>query len=130
MIHVTVYRSLVLLRVSIAAVFFMHALVRLLNHSMERFAGYLEQKGLVYGMMIVWLITIFELLGGLLLALGFYTKQLALCFIALLLAGIVLIHFSLGWFVGEHGTGGMEYSFILIVTLITIIAANNKKSHP
>jgi len=51
-----------------------------------------------------------------------YTRLLAAGFIILLLVGIVLIHASLGWFVGEHGTGGCEYSFILIVALLVIAA--------
>ena len=38
--------------------------------------------------------------------------------------GIVIIHWQLGWFVGEHGTGGMEYSLSLMVSLLVIAAAD------
>ena len=48
--------------------------------------------------------------------------------IALLLAiaigGIVLIHWRFGWFVGEHGTGGSEYSIALIVMLLVVAAGD------
>jgi putative oxidoreductase len=33
----------------------------------------------------------------------------------------------LGWFVGEHGVGGMEYSLCLLVALIAI-AAHDRSS--
>ena len=38
--------------------------------------------------------------------------------------GIVLIHRHLGWFVGEHGTGGSEYSVALIVMLLVLATAD------
>ncbi len=38
--------------------------------------------------------------------------------------GIVLIHRHLGWFVGEHGTGGSEYSVALIFMLLVLAAGD------
>ena len=87
----------------------------------------MESKGFPYGIAWVWGITAFEIIGGLLLAFGYFTKILSAGFICLLVVGIVLIHASFGWFVGEHGTGGCEYSFILIAALIVIAASNQKQ---
>ena len=42
----------------------------------------------------------------------------------LTVAPIVIIHWRLGWFVGEHGSGGMEYSVSLMVSLLVIAAAD------
>jgi putative oxidoreductase len=42
----------------------------------------------------------------------------------ILLVGIALIHRHLGWFVGEHGTGGSEYSVSLLLALLVIAAAD------
>lgn len=125
--YLNLYRSLVWLRIAIALVFFLHALFRVLNNTIEMFGGFLEQKKFISGTVIVWCLTCFEILGAILLAIGRYTKPIALGFICILVIGIILIHFRLGWFVGEHGTGGIEYSFILIMALITIITAANKK---
>ena len=36
--------------------------------------------------------------------------------------GIWLIHRHNGWFVGEHGTGGSEYSVALLAMLLVIAA--------
>jgi putative oxidoreductase len=119
--------SLILLRVSIAAIFLAHSTVRIANSTVGQFGEFLENKGFAFGVVWVWGITVFEIIGGLLLAFGYFTKILAAGFIFLLVVGIVLIHAELGWFVGEHGTGGSEYSFILIMALI-VIAASEKKS--
>lgn len=117
--------SLIALRVAIALVFLAHALVRVLSiGSMATFSGFLHKQGLIFGNLLVWGLTVFEIAGGLLLALGSFTRWLAAGFIIILLMGIVLIHLQRGWFVGEHGTGGMEYSFILIVALLVVMAAD------
>jgi len=112
----------VLLRLSLAVVFLAHAVVRVANGSIPQFGQFLTAKGLPAGTLLVWLITIFELVGGLLLAAGRYVRWLSAGFIILLLVGILLIHASQGWFVGEHGTGGVEYSFVLIVAFLVVSA--------
>jgi len=124
----SVRQSLIVLRVSIAGIFLAHAIVRLLlEGSVAQFAGYLDNKGMVYGTAIVWAITVFEIAGGIAMALGYATRWMAAGFILLLLTGIVLIHAERGWFTGEHGSGGCEYSFALIVSLLVIAAGGNEK---
>lgn len=115
--------GIVLLRISLALVFLTHAIVRITNGSIPQFGQFLTAKGLPAGTLLVWLINIFEIVGGLLLALGRYVRWLSAGFIGLLLVGILLIHASRGWFVGEHGTGGSEYSVILIVAFLVVAAA-------
>jgi putative oxidoreductase len=124
---INLYRSLILLRIAVAGIFMAHAIVRLLGGTMERFAGFLGNKGFPFALIIVWLITAYEIIGGVLLIIGKLTKWISLGFILMLLIGIIIIHAANGWFVGEHGNGGIEYSFILIIAL-TVIAATNKKS--
>ncbi|PJJ59063.1 DoxX family protein [Hymenobacter chitinivorans] len=121
--------SLVLLRMTVAGLLMAHAAVRVLNGSIQQFAGFLQHKGLPYGTVLVGLITAVELLGGLLLLLGVFTRWVALVFFLLISAGIVLIHAENGWFVGEHGTGGMEYSVLLLVCLL-VLAASQPVSAP
>lgn len=119
-------KSLILLRISLAIIFLAHAIVRVVNYTIPLFGAALERKGFPYGVGWVWAITAFEIVGGILLALGYFTKWLSLGFILMLIVGVVLIHASLGWFVGEHGTGGSEYSFILIMALLVISASDKK----
>lgn len=126
-------QSIFFLRLSVAVIFLAHAVMRLiLEGSLQQFAGYLNNKGLVYGTLIVWLITIFEIAGGIALILGYAIKWFAAGFVVLLIVGCILIHIERGWFVGEHGSGGCEYSYVLIVALLVIAAAenNNKANLP
>jgi len=39
----------------------------------------------------------------------------------------VLIHSKFGWFVGEHGTGGSEYSVALLL-LLFLVAVDDRAS--
>ncbi len=118
-------QSLLLLRITIPLFFVAHAVARIANGTVERFAGFLSSKGFIAATTMVWGLTVYEIIGGLALALGYFTKYLSLGFIFILLMGIVIIHYQNGWWVGEHGEGGMEYSFALILGLI-VIAANGK----
>jgi putative oxidoreductase len=115
-------QTLFLLRIAVAIIFLAHAIVRICNGSIPQFAEFLTGKRLPFGVAQVWCITTYEITGGVLLILGRYTRWVTAGFIALLAIGIVLIHADQGWFVGEHGTGGSEYSFILIVALLVIAA--------
>ena len=38
--------------------------------------------------------------------------------------GIWLIHRHTGWFVGEHGVGGSEYSVALLAMLLVVAASD------
>ena len=55
--------------------------------------------------------------------LGIQVRVAALALASIALGGIVIIHAKLGWFVGEHGTGGSEYSVCLLLCLLVIAAA-------
>ncbi len=118
--------SLVILRIALAIFFMAHAAVRIYGGSIPAFAGFLSSKGFPFSLAIVWLISIYELSAGTLLILnkGVRWAAAGLFFIATM--GIVIIHARLGWFVGEHGTGGMEYSLCLMVSLIVIAAFDAK----
>jgi putative oxidoreductase len=124
---ITLDRSLIVLRVATAGMFLAHSIVRICNGTMPRFADFMENKGFPFGMLIVILITIFETVGGILMLLGYYSRWMAAGFIFLLLMGNMIIHWENGWFVGEHGSGGMEYSFELVFALIVIAAADEEK---
>lgn len=120
-------QTLILLRVAIAIMFMAHAGVRVANGTIPRFAGFMNEKGFIFGLAVVWAITLFELIGGALLIMNKYTRWVAAGFMAISGGGIVIIHAANGWFVGEHGTGGVEYSIVLFVACIVIAASQNAK---
>lgn len=120
--------SLVVLRVGIASLFMAHAFMRIANDTIPRFADYMGALGFPQPLLWVWAITLVEIVGGSLMIVGIKVRWMALGLFAIAAGGIVLIHAKLGWFVGEHGTGGSEYSVCLILCLLVIAAADAE--HP
>jgi putative oxidoreductase len=118
---------MVLLRVAIAVMFMAHAGVRIVNGTIPRFAEFMTGLGFFYGIGWVWAITLFELIGGALLIVGQFSRWVSAGFMAISGVGIVLIHANNGWFVGEHGTGGVEYSIVLFVACVVLAAADRER---
>ena len=116
------------MRYSVAVIFFLHAIVRVFNGTIPRFADYLTSKGLPSGTGLVIAITVLEIGGSVLLVLDVWVRQVAAALFVMLLIGIILIHAENGWFTGEHGTGGIEYSFLLMIGLMVIAAAQKNKA--
>jgi putative oxidoreductase len=116
--------ALIVLRVSVAIFFMAHATVRVAGGSVAQFGDFMQRLGFSPGIAWVWGITLFELIGGAMMALGRQVRWAATGLFAIAAVGIVLIHRHFGWFVGEHGTGGSEYSVCLMVALLVIAAAD------
>ena len=114
----------ILLRGIVALIFMAHAAVRLVNGSVPQFGAFLESRGFPWGVAFVLLISSYEIIGGSLLALGIRVKWVCAGLAFIVLVGIAIIHANLGWFVGEHGTGGMEFSWLLVFALL-VLAAND-----
>ncbi len=121
---ISLHNSLLVLRVGIPMLFMAHAIVRIANGSMPQFAGFLGSIGFPQPLLVVWAITLTELVAGTLLVLGFWQRYAALTLASIAAGGIVLIHSNIGWFVGEHGTGGSEYSVCLLLALLVLAAAD------
>jgi putative oxidoreductase len=121
-------QALTALRVATAIFFMAHAIMRVVNGTIPQFALRLTYEGWPFATAIVWAITVCEVVSGVALIVGRYIRWATAGLMLIAVMGIVIIHARLGWFVGEHGTGGMEYSLALIVSLITIAAADRDAS--
>nr|WP_310522180.1 DoxX family protein [Polymorphobacter sp.] len=119
--------ALVLARVMTAVFFMAHAIMRIANGSIPQFAKFLEAQGFPAGLVLVWAITAVEIVAGACLLLGRQVRPAAAGLLVIAIGGIMLIHRHLGWFVGEHGTGGSEYSVALIVLLVVVAAADGQR---
>ena len=115
--------SLTVLRVVTPLLFMAHAVVRIVNYTIPGFAEFLGARGFPQPLLVVWAITLVELVAGTLMILGIQVRAAALGLASIAFGGIVIIHAKLGWFVGEHGTGGSEYSVCLLLCLLVIAAA-------
>ena len=120
--------SLTVLRVVTPLFFIAHAVVRIINGSIPRFADFLGTRGFPQPVAWVWAITVVEIVAGTLMIVGVSVRCMAAALASIALGGIVIIHAKLGWFVGEHGTGGSEYSVCLLLCLLVIAAADSERS--
>ncbi len=123
----TLNQALLLLRVGVAVLFMAHATVRVVNGSIPGFGGFLETRGWPQGVALVWMITVWEIGAGLCMAVGRCVRLCAAGLGFICFMGIVIIHAKLGWFVGEHGVGGVEYSLCLLMALTVIAAADRHR---
>ena len=124
---ISLAQALMLVRIVTALLFMAHAAVRIANGTIPQFGKFMASVGFPAGEAVVWTITIVELIAGTLLIINRYARVAATALFAIAAMGIVLIHRHLGWFVGEHGTGGSEYSVALMVLLIVIAAADRSR---
>ena len=119
--------ALVFIRVVAAALLFVHGAARISYGTVDDFGGFLGSQGFPLGFYIAWAITLFELVASVMLAVGFYTWVIALLFAVELAVGIALVHWKDGWFVVGAGRNGMEYSALLMASLLAIAYASYKR---
>jgi putative oxidoreductase len=114
-------------RIGISLLLFIHGVARIWFGGVEPFGTFLTHVGFPFGYTLAWSITIFELVGSFLMAVGRFNKQIAIGFILELLGGIILVHAQHGWFVVGHSSNGVEYNISLISSLILIWAMDQFK---
>lgn len=112
-------------RIVTAGLFLAHAIGRIMLGSIPQFGAFMENLGFPKGVAVVWAITVVEIVAGLALILGRWVRWACLALFAVVFGGIVLIHAGNGWFVGEHGVGGSEYS-VALIALLLLIAAHDR----
>ena len=120
--------ALRLLRIVTALLFMGHASMRLVLGTIPQFGVFMESQGFAHGQAWVLAITFYELGAGSLLILDRGVRWAASGLAVIVAVGIWLIHRHNGWFVGEHGTGGSEYSVALLAMLL-VIAAHDAARH-
>jgi len=109
-----------ILRITVALLILVHGIFRLVAGGVAPFGVWLESQGFPMGFAWALAVTLFELIGPALMLVRRWTSLVALGHAAILTLGMVLVHLPFGWFVVGAGRNGMEYSVILIVSLLTI----------
>lgn len=114
---------MLVVRCAVAAIMFIHGTYRTAVGGVTGFGGFFESLGVPAGVALAWLLTIAEIVGALILACRIAVVPIALWFAVELATGVVLVHWARGWFVVGGGTGGMEFSMLLIACFIALVAA-------
>lgn len=103
------------LRVSMGVLFLAHAGLKLFVFTPAGTAGYFASLGLPGP--LAYLVIAAELLGGIALILGVYSRWVSLALVPILLGSIYVPHAAAGFFFSNEG-GGWEFPAFWTVTLI------------
>jgi putative oxidoreductase len=103
-----------LLRLTLGVVFLAHALVKALVFTLPGTAAFFVEHG--FPGWTAYPVFVAELVGGLALVTGVYTRLVALGLVPVLL-GAFTVHWSNGWYFGSPN-GGWEYVAVLLAALL------------
>ncbi len=118
-----------LLRFSAALILLIHAIPGMFNNGINDFGNlYLNQIGFApFGLYIAWAIKISHVIAAVLLLINKFVKLASIVTIFVLIMGIIMVHLQEGWFVVGGGRNGVEFNFLLICVLLTIMFPNGFK---
>ena len=121
-----VEKNTFLLRLPVAIILLSHSVFGIFDNGINDFGNlYLNQVGFApIGLYLAWAIKLSHIAAALCLLLNKFIFPAAIVTIAILVAGIVMVHFKEGWFVVGGGRNGMEYNFLLIFVLLAIMFPN------
>ena len=120
--------AVIFLRTVVALIMFIHGVGRIYLGIVDGFGEFLTTGGFPFGFYLAWAVTIFEIVGSILIAAGFYVAPLAIIFALHLLCGIYFVHLKDGWFVVGAGRNGAEFSVLLIASFITLAISHFGKN--
>ena len=112
--------ALMIQRVLLSFIIAAHGWARWIFDAVEPFGIWLDGQGFPLGVVIAYTVTLIEVLGTPLLAIGRFVLPLCIIYSVIYTMGIVLVHAPEGWFVVGLGRNGMEYSVLLIVCLLSV----------
>lgn len=121
-----IYSNTFLLRLAVSVIFFMHGVPSILEGSVNDFGNlYLNTVGFApFGLYIAWAVKLTHVVSIPLLLLNKYLIPVAIANIFILIVGIIMVHYPEGWYVVGGGRNGVEFSFLLIFSLVTIMFPN------
>ena len=120
------FNKIFFIRFAVAVILLVHGLGGMFNGGVNDFGNlYLNQIGFApLGLPIAWAIKISHVVTAFCLLLQKYIKVAAIITIFILIMGIILVHFKEGWFVVGGGRNGVEFNFLLIFALLSIMYPN------
>jgi putative oxidoreductase len=117
------------LRISVAIILFTHSIPGMFDGGINAFGNlYLNEIGFApFGPALAWAIKLSHVVCAVLLLLNKQILLACLTTIAILIMGIIMVHFREGWFVVGGGRNGVEYNFLLIAVLVQIMVNERRR---
>jgi putative oxidoreductase len=103
--------GLAILRIVVGLVFFAHGLQKLLMFGVGGFSGFLTSLGVPLPGLFAVIVIAVEVLGGLALILGLFTRWAALPLAVDMIVALLTVHLANGFFVSD---GGYELVLLLL----------------
>ncbi|WP_269630431.1 DoxX family protein [Pelomonas sp. BJYL3] len=117
--------SVTLVRWAVALVILMHPLHGYFHaENIPRFGEYLSSLGFPFGGALAWAVLLTQTAASLLMLAGRLVVPACAAHVVVLLTGIVVFHYPLGWYVVGPGEGGMEFSVLMISCLLAVAWAH------
>jgi putative oxidoreductase len=108
------------LRLVVGLVFVVHGAQKLFVFGFGGTAGFMQSIGIQAPMVASIVVTLVELLGGIALVLGLFTRWAALLLAVDMLVAVLVVHASKGFFISE---GGVEFALTLLGANLTLLIA-------
>ena len=105
-----------LLRVSLGIMFLAHGLLKVFVFTLPGTVGFFEKVG--FPGLLAYPVVAFELVGGLMLIAGLFTRWVALAGVPVLL-GALMVHAGNGWMFASPN-GGWEFPAFWTIALVTL----------
>lgn len=124
------FNSTFLLRVAVAIILIIHSVPGMFNNGVNDFGNfYLNAVGFApLGIPLAWAIKLSHVAAAICLLTEKYVKWAGAITIVILVAGIFMVHLPEGWFVVGGGRNGVEFNFLLIFVLLTIMFPSGLRS--
>ena len=124
LVTVQTFNNTFLLRLGVAIILLSHSLHGIFTDGDVNNFGNLFLNKIGFspaGVYLAWTVVLSQVITSILLLANKFVKLACIINIAILIAGIVLVHFQEGWYVVGAGRNGIEFSFILLIVLLAIL---------
>jgi putative oxidoreductase len=120
-----------LLRLAVSVILLMHSIPGIFNNGINDFGKYyLNEAGFApVGIPLAWAIKMSHIVCAACLIFEKFVKPACLITIAIMIAGIIMVHFKEGWYVVGAGRNGYEFNILMICVLLTIMFPGTKNFH-
>lgn len=120
-----------LLRIAVAVILLIHSIPGMFNNGVNDFGNlYLNQVGFApLGLYLAWAIKLSHVAAAILFLANKYVKWAGFMTIFILVVGIFMVHLPNGWFVVGGGSNGIEFNFLLIFVILSIMYPDGLFAH-